>query len=145
MLVTDVLYNAADNVLIAGTFGRGAWSISNPTANLDGRSGAANQRQRECRHGPAGAAIRTIPSLLNIFENNNSSTPTRQVQLSLLKRIDVNGQGGTDTLTVDTTNGVIEVPLGIHSDGGTENDTLVVSGPAFTWHVTAPTGSRRRF
>jgi hypothetical protein len=125
VLVTDLLYNAADNVLIVGTFGRGAWSISNPTANLavdpvlqiNGNANADTVRLVRDQNNP---------SLLNIFENNNSPTPTRQVQLSLLKRIDVNGQGGTDTLTVDTTNGVIEVSLGIHYDGGTENDTLVV-------------------
>ena len=140
VLATDMLYNTADNVLIVSTFGRGAWSISNATANL------AVTPVLQITGDAAIDTVRLIrnqynPSLLDVFVNNGSANPSQRVQLSTLSQIVFNGQGGNDTLTIDTTNGVIELPQGITFGGGTETDTLVVTGPAFTWYQNGPDGS----
>ena len=44
--------------------------------------------------------------------------------LASLTQINVNGLGGNDTLIVDSSNGLINVPNGINYDGGTGFNTL---------------------
>src|SRR5262249_39116644 len=44
--------------------------------------------------------------------------------ISTLQRIDIDGKGGNDTLTLDNSNGVISIPDGIHFEGGLGTDLL---------------------
>src|SRR5207237_317883 len=46
------------------------------------------------------------------------------VQLATLSQINVDGLGGNDTLIMDDSNGLINVPLGTRYDGGTGFDQL---------------------
>src|SRR5258706_186351 len=48
--------------------------------------------------------------------------------MASVRRVDVMGQGGTDTLTIDTSNGAVALPEGITFDGGSQSDTLVLNG-----------------
>lgn len=123
-LVSDLRYDATDDVLLAGERGRGAWTISGAStallqANILEIDGDAVAGQDD--------TIRLVreavnPSLLDVFVN--SGTPTATFQLSTIEQIDVNGLGGNDKLIVDSTNGLINVPRGIRYDGGTGFDSL---------------------
>ena len=55
--------------------------------------------------------------VLDIFINNTSATPTFQVPLALVNKINVFAAGGNDNLIVDSSNGLINVPNGIRYDG----------------------------
>lgn len=117
-VVKDLEYNAADDVLLAGTYGRGAWTISNASTTvavpgvlqIDGDTDFAGEDD----------TIRLVidgknASMLDVFINNALT----QWQFSTLTQINVNGLGGNDTLIVDSTNGLINVANGIRYDGGT--------------------------
>jgi hypothetical protein len=124
-LVTDVLYSSTRDQLIAGTLGRGAWTISNASTTLP-RPGVL-QIVGDMDFAGEDDAIRLMrepgnPSLLDVFLN--SGTPTLTAQLSTLQQINVNGLGGNDTLIMDSTNGLINVPLGTRYDGGSGRDGL---------------------
>jgi hypothetical protein len=65
------------------------------------------------------------PALLDVYVN--SATPTYSLPIAALNSLVVNGQGGTDTLIVDYSNGPIPVPISY--DGGPgPGDGLVVTG-----------------
>ena len=125
-------FNAQDNVLVAGTFGRGAWTVPNLSASIsmagvvqiDGDTDFAGQND----------TIRLVrnaanPSLLEIYLNNNTSIPDRVLPLSTIDQINVNGLGGNDTLIVDSSNGLITVQDGIHYDGGSGHDAMRLEQP----------------
>ncbi|HUT91627.1 MAG TPA: C25 family cysteine peptidase, partial [Thermoguttaceae bacterium] len=67
------------------------------------------------------------PSLIHVFLNSQS--PVETVQLSTLRRINVNGRGGDDTLIVDSSNGLITLPRGILYDGGDGFDDFQLVQP----------------
>ena len=130
----DLDYNATDDVLIAGLFGRGAWEIDNASDTLavpgvveifgDENGFAEDDVIRLIRQA-------ANPSLLDIFINSN--TPTATVQMSAIQQINVYGLGGNDRLEVDSTNGLINVGSGIRYDGGSggfdELQLLQTGGP----------------
>lgn len=122
-VVFDLEYNATDDLLLAGTFGRGAWTVPGASAilpvtatiRIDGTGGDDTIR-----------IIRDAfnPLVVNIFLNNATSTPDYSISLSAVEEIEVNGLAGHDTLIVDSSNGLITVPSGIIYDGGTDADEL---------------------
>ncbi len=61
---------------------------------------------------------------LDVFVNNTTALPNFQIPIVLVNKIDVFGLGGNDTLIVDSTNGLINVPLGIDYNGGNGFDRL---------------------
>src|SRR5262249_29784931 len=81
------------------------------------------------------------PSLLDVFINNTTATPDREVQLSVLNRVEVNGLGGDNRLIVDSSNGTISIPgpVSITFDGGDgdHNRGILVGGG--TANITGPT------
>jgi hypothetical protein len=126
VVVEALDYIPGNDTLIAGTFGRGAWSIANVSTTIE--SQGVLQITGDDDFAGEDDVIRleldaSNPTLLNVFLN--STTPTNTYQLSTLQQINVDGLGGHDTLIVDSSNGLITVPLGIRYDGGTgTNDQL---------------------
>jgi hypothetical protein len=119
-LTGGMVYNAADDVLVVGTHGRGAWELPNASTfaftqgvlEIDGDTDFPGEND----------TIKLVldpgnPALLDVFLN--STTPVFQAPIALLNQINVNGLGGNNTLIVDSSNGLINVPNGINYDGGT--------------------------
>ncbi|HEX6657481.1 MAG TPA: hypothetical protein VF065_05330, partial [Ilumatobacter sp.] len=129
-LVRDIDFanrlGALDDVLLAGTMGRGAWTLAgdaDTVLELESQiviGGTSGDDEVQIRRNPDNA------SLLDIFIN--SLTPIFTVPLASVGEIVFNGSGGNDTLTVDSTHGAIDVPGGIHFDGGDGTDELVLNG-----------------
>jgi hypothetical protein len=115
--VNDIRYDATDDVLLVGTFGRGAWTIDNaslvlpqnPVLNICGDEDQVNQDDvfRLVRN--AGN-----PLLLDVFINSVLSFTG---PLAAIGQINVFGGGGNDNLIVDSTNGLINTAGGIRYDG----------------------------
>jgi hypothetical protein len=122
--VWDMDYDPNDDILVAGTLGRGAWSVSNASTTvfnsgvlqIDGDMDFAGQDDTIL-------LVRNAanPLLLDVFVNGVLFGP---YQLSTLNQINVNGLGGNDTLIVDSSNGLVTVPAGIRFDGGIGFDRL---------------------
>jgi hypothetical protein len=121
----SMVYNAADDVLVENTYGRGAWELPSASTvvflpgvlEIDGDTDFPGEND----------TIKLVidasnPALLDVYLNSN--TPVDQVPIALLNQINVNGLGGNDTLIVDSSNGLINVPNGINYDGGTGFNTL---------------------
>lgn len=124
-VATDLLYDAADDVLVVGTYGRGAWTLANASTVIP-VAGVLQIFGDDDFFGEDDT-IRLIreasnPLLLDVFLN--SVTPVLTVQLSTLQQINVFGLGGNDTLIVDSSNGLINVALGIRYDGDDGVDRL---------------------
>ncbi len=122
-------YDGASDTLLAGTFGRGAWTVPNASDTLD--VPGVLQIDGDTDFPGQDDVIKLLldpnnPSLLDVFLN--STTPTDTFQLSTLEQINVNGLGGNDTLIVDHTNSLVNVPNGIRYDGGVGFDLLQVIG-----------------
>ena len=116
-LVEDLDYNATDNVLIAGTFGRGAWSVGNVREVIDD-VGVLNVCGDEdfVNQDDVILLVRNManPLLLDVFINGTAAPP---IPIALISQINVFGVGGNDNLIVDSTNGLINVSLGIRYNG----------------------------
>jgi len=140
-VVYDLDFNLADNVLVAGTFGRGAWKVTNASNTLttpgalqiNGDSDFANEND----------LIKLIrdqhnPLLLDVTLNGALT----QLEYSVIQRIDVNGLGGSDDLTIDFGFGDVIPEDGIHYDGGAGGpDTLRLDHGTFgtvTYNATGP-------
>jgi len=116
-LVNDLEYHGgADDMLIAGTFGRGAWIIEDASTVVDdigvlqifGDEDFFGQDDVIC-------LVRDAfnPLMLNVFLNEDFY----QLPLATIQQINVFGLGGNDVLKVDSTYGLINVPGGIRFDG----------------------------
>lgn len=122
--VWDMDYDPNDDILVAGTLGRGAWSVANASATallggvlqIDGDMDFAGQDDTILLVRQA-----ANPLLLEVFVNGVLFGP---YQLSTLSQINVNGLGGNDTLIVDSSHGLLTVPAGIRFDGGIGFDRL---------------------
>jgi hypothetical protein len=106
--------------LVAGTSGRGAFEVQNAATSLF--APGVLQINGDTDFPGEDDTIKLVldpinPLILDVFLN--SATPTTQVPLAVLQQINVNGLGGNDTLIVDSSNGLINVPLGMRYDGGT--------------------------
>jgi hypothetical protein len=140
-VVEDARFIAGSNLLIAGTFGRGAWTIPNVSANIaavgtltiNGDMDFANEAD----------AINLIvdaanPTLLDVRVNGTLFGPFQQ---SLIQQINVNALGNTDALTLDFANGTVLPPGAINYDGGTgANDRLILQNGTFNTEVYNATG-----
>lgn len=135
-LVSDLRYDATDDVLLAGTRGRGAWTISSASTSLTQANILQIDGDAVAGQDDTIKLIRNAinSSLLDVYVN--SATPTATFQLSTIQQINVNGLGGNDTLIVDSTNGLINVVGGIRYDGGAGvGDALQLvqtAGPTWT-------------
>src|SRR5262249_50090132 len=124
VLVTSLTYSAQGDTLLASTFGRSNWTLANVSTTIsvpgilevfgDENGTAEDDTIRLVRDA-------ANPSLLDVFINGILE---EQKQLSVIQQINVDSFGGNDTLIVDSSNGLITVPLGIRYDGGDGFDNL---------------------
>jgi hypothetical protein len=119
-------YGSDGDVLLAGTFGRGAWIVPQASATLaqpatlviNDDPGVPNVIRL------ALDAASTNSPLLDVFQNNPTETPNFQIPLAELDLIQVNSLDIETTLIVDESNGVISTP--VQFAGGSGSDTLFV-------------------
>jgi hypothetical protein len=140
VLVTSVHYDPTDDVLIAGTFGRGVWQVSNASATLQvpesisvfGDNDYANENDNFRISIDPNNATRVLITLNGV----EAADP----RLASLAGIRIYGQGGNNTLTVDESHGL--VPLPIFYDGGSGSNRLIVddSKNAVAENVTVYSG-----
>ncbi len=125
--VVDVHYDATDDVVVAGTHGRGAWTMPSASASL-GLTGVLQiNGDQDFSNEPD--VIRIVidpnnPGMLDVFLN--SGVPV-QVPLSSIEKININSFGGDDSITIDGSNGQISVALGTTIDAGADNDVVDAS------------------
>ena len=117
-LVNDLEYNSVDDVVVAGTFGRSAQLLQSASFVVD-EMGVLNicGDEDHVNQDDVITLIRNAmnPLILDVFLN--SVTPAFSIALALIEQINVFGVGGNDTLIVDSSNGLINVPDGIRFDG----------------------------
>jgi hypothetical protein len=130
-LVTDLHYvplnqgSGFGDLLLAGTLGRGAWTIPAASQTLT----KATILQLSFVVGDFGYSVIRLaldsndPRMLDVFLGNNSQ-PDFTVPVAVLQDIEVTGPGN-DTLIVDNSNGRINVP-DLSFDGGAFPNTLEV-------------------
>ncbi|MCY2929009.1 MAG: FG-GAP-like repeat-containing protein [Planctomycetota bacterium] len=112
-------------MLVAGTHGRGAWTIGSAGLTLSGDPVLTVSGD----DGPN--AIRIVlnagnPAFVDVFVDNDTGTPDGSFELSTLTNIILDGLGGNDTFTVDSSNGLIPVPVAVR--GGEGRDSLTLTG-----------------
>jgi hemolysin type calcium-binding protein len=134
VVVTDLHYIPSDDLLLAGTFGRGALVVVGASATLN----QAPLLQVAAEPGGANA-IRLVldssdSSLLDVYQTAPGFSEESVVPLSMIGAIQVTTAGIPTTLTVDESNGVINLshPFDPNADvqffaGGTGSDTLIVN------------------
>jgi Ca2+-binding RTX toxin-like protein len=138
-------YDQRSNTLLAGTLGRGAWTISNVKSTI----GLESRLQID---GTTNADTVNIlrnannPLLLDVFLNvpvnildPRSFIPTLEVQLSVVQTIHVATGNGADQLQIVSTGGIVSVPHGIVFVAGFDKgapiqpvDTLVLNNASDT-------------
>jgi hypothetical protein len=106
VLVTDLHYDPQTDLLIAGTFGRGAWTVPLASATIPFPESLQIITDNNAN------TIRLVldsndPRLLDIYVNQALSL---QIVQALVPAIDVTFGNGADQLIVDESNGFITVP-----------------------------------
>ena len=137
--VTDLQFNSTDDVLVAGTLGRGAWSIASATQALfDSRvlriDTGGTDDEITLRLAPANGAT---PKMLDVLLGGVS---IGSFELRAIRGITVSTGAGDDTLIVDSTNGEIAVPDDIAFYAGDGNDTLRFTGATASGLETSSDG-----
>ncbi len=114
---------SSDDILLAGTLGRGAFTLGNADVAL-------GQSPVLTINGTSGADTITLardslnPGVLNVTVDGR----VWSTSLLSIQKIVISGLAGADTLTVDSTNGSINVPGGIFFTGGADADSFVLRG-----------------
>lgn len=132
--VTDLRYDTTDDVLVAATFGRGAFTISG-ASNFVGADavlavdGTVNDDDIRIGIDPDN------PLLLKVQQG----IAVNRFQLGVIHSITIATHDGNDTITVDTT-GNLSVSGGIAVAGGNGTDVVNLLGAAKTDQYTATGG-----
>ena len=127
--VTDLHYDATDDILFAATFGRGVWSVP----ELGRYASQPSVLHLVGEPSPLDDELRLVlnaynPQILDVFFNNPGNVPTLSVPLSSLEGILFLGKDGEDRLIADFTYGET-IPAGGLSFSGDEGvDHLTVMG-----------------
>ena len=124
-----------DDVLLAATMGRGAWTVQNADAFLSDSpvlriEGTTDDDDFTIRRSA------DEPSLVEILVGFSQvySAPVTAIQ-----KIEIIGDAGDDTLTIDSTHGPLNFHFGISFDAGSgTNDRLVLEGTK-VWGVETDT------
>jgi len=138
--VSALAYDAADDVLVAGTLGRGAWRLDDARqAMLDDttlriETGSGNDEIRLRRALPS-------PGELDSIEVVIGGAVVETYLFRTLRAITVNTGAGDDTLIIDSSDSTISPPDGIRFDGGEgAGDTLRFEGLRWTALASGPAG-----
>ena len=117
---------APEDILAVSTMGRGAFTLAGGDAAT-----VLSQASRIVIHGSGSADTVVLKRNANnatLLDLLVAGTRLLTVPLSAVGKIEFNGLAGTDTLTVDSTNGPVAVQGKITFDGGADSDTLVLEG-----------------
>jgi hypothetical protein len=130
--VSDLHYDSANDLLLAGTLGRGAWTIARARANVAANLVTDVVLQVSVPSGSSGM-IRLIrnadnPLLLDVSVNAEQQT----VELAPIQQILVTGADRTVLFTIDIANGVIAIPGEIQYRGGSGSNFLRLEGTTGT-------------
>lgn len=146
VMITDVKYDATDKVLIAGTFGRGAWSVAGADQTL---IAPVTIEVTAPTSGTNTIIVRrssTNPLVLEIVVGTQGST----FPLGSVQSIVIRGSAASDKVTLDASFGVPRVPGGIDfkadSNGVGGTDELILFSNNGKTYTTAtalaePSGS----
>lgn len=127
VLVMDLHYYADPDVLVAATFGRGVWTVSNASQSLatpsiltiNGDMQFAGENDNiQLSPDPDNAGV------LDIFVNRSLD---QSVELATVKEIDINGLGGGNHLTFDGDFGNLTDNLGEMGSGVVDLGSVKVS------------------
>ncbi|QDS91756.1 Dockerin type I repeat protein [Roseimaritima multifibrata] len=117
--VSELVYDTTDDLFLAGTLGRGAWTVDSPinlftpsVLTVCGDDDHLNQDDQIRLMLNAGN-----PTLLDVFVNNPGTVPDFQMPIGLFQQINVFGVGGNDELIIDSSNGLLSLPMGIRYSG----------------------------
>jgi hypothetical protein len=138
VVVSDLHYVPGADLLLAGTLGRGAWTVSN-ASNYLGDPGILTYTSDT-----AGEDIRLLrdpsnPAYDDLTVNGNV---VDVFPLASVQQIQINGLAGTNNLTVDSSNGNPIPSEGLVYNGGPgPNNGLVVSGGSYASEVDTAIGS----
>lgn len=122
--VRDLHYIPANSgsgdILLAGTDGRGAWTVSNAAALLVSPLGSELLVCGDEDFPDQNDAFRLVrdpvfPTSVDVYVNG---VLEQVVPLAGIQNIHIYGGGGVNTLTVDSSNGLISVPDGITFNAG---------------------------
>src|SRR5262245_45610063 len=115
------------DVLVVGTQGRGAWTIYGDIATLAGQESVLVINGTD---GIDNFLLRrnALNALMLDIYVNSPVEPTFSLPLSAVKRIEINGLGGKDSLTINSDVGAITVPDGVVFNGGSADDSLLLVG-----------------
>src|SRR5207302_4825931 len=111
--VSDLHYDSTNDILIVGTYGRGAWVIKN-ARNVLSTDPVLTIKSEDDVTNPNNDVIlkrdKDNPLLLNVYlghdvDADTTSNPVARVPLNAYERINVVGTSHDDTLIIDTTNG----------------------------------------
>ena len=121
-MVTSIEYiGGADDVLIVGTLGRGAWILPHASATL-AEPTVLKIEGLETEDVFYLERDSDRPWLLNVFQYLNGeerpAAPGLQIPFASLNSITIDGRGGDDQIFIDSSNGAIAVPGGIAVTGG---------------------------
>ena len=132
----DLHYDATDDTLILGTYGRGAWTLPNASTLVSAQNVLQIIGDMDAADQYDVFTISIDPNdstRVNILVNGHQFGP---YPLSQIDSIAIDGLGGDDTLTVDYLNGNPIPAGGVNFDGGGQGagggDTLIVNDGTFT-------------
>jgi len=132
---------ARDDVLLAGTQGRGAWTVGSADAFLSTPAvlridGGAGDDEFVIKRSETNASLVEVRvGLLGDLVYTAS--------IDTLQKIEVFGGGGNDTLTIDSTNGALTLRDGISFDGGDgAGDRIVFEGRGVESKTSTVNGAR---
>jgi hypothetical protein len=114
VLVTDLHYiNGSADILVAGTFGRGAWTVPQASQTLNVPTGLDI----------SGNVIKLVidssnplQPLLDVFVDNSTGIPNLVVPVASLQFVHVTGQGDIPAMEVDDTSAPSAGPINAFSD-----------------------------
>jgi hypothetical protein len=126
--ITDLHYYPADNLLVAGTLGRGVWTLGIKPSELDDRSVTGQPAITEDQ-GPLDVVLTRSPDRKDILEVtvNGGAEHYQMSTLGLLQLTVAGSDLHNTSLRVDLSNGMIDVSR-IYYNGGSGVNMLDVVG-----------------
>src|SRR5262249_30428229 len=115
------------DVLVVGTFGRGAWKIRGVMASLGTNTLTVSGTTTGAAQVSEIRLVREAgnPALLDVFIAGKKIITTPQATVGLLN---ITGGAGNENLVLDVSQGLISMPGGISFDGGGGTNSATVTG-----------------